>query len=367
MSGHQPALAPFEPGTTKYQMLGVAADATTAELKIAYRRTALLFHPDRHDEADRPLAEQIFKEISAAYRTLSNAETRRRYDRALARGDDYREASASEDLVRLEDILAEIQQYEHVFSRDQLEGIDPALSNLVVENLMNNLGEQVVAVYLLSQPPENVQFRGTFKSGAVVVTNLRVMTPFTYQWEEVSGNVRTTYKGWAAPVAVLPLVTRLRVESRKRLAREVFVSIDQPDRSIAFRVRGRNLAKLLVIASLWGIPFEAAEADARSRELKAALLGPWVAAFWSTLVVLLVAAFVGFVSGAGVLEAPPALLAWAGRTGLAQGAVLSTCCWMAHRLGRWVSAYQSPDLLQMVRGVRDEQGTAPGNSLVTTA
>jgi len=66
--------------TTKrdfYEVLGVAKTASAAELKSAYRKLALHYHPDRNKAAD---AAEKFKEISEAYEVLSNPEKRQTYD-----------------------------------------------------------------------------------------------------------------------------------------------------------------------------------------------------------------------------------------------------------------------------------------------
>ena len=61
-----------------YEVLGVSRDSGEAELKSAYRKLALEFHPDRNP--DDPVAEEKFKEASEAYAVLSDGEKRRRYD-----------------------------------------------------------------------------------------------------------------------------------------------------------------------------------------------------------------------------------------------------------------------------------------------
>jgi molecular chaperone DnaJ len=62
-----------------YEVLGVSRDASDQELKSAYRKQAMKFHPDRNpgDHA----AEERFKEASEAYQVLSDADKRAAYDR----------------------------------------------------------------------------------------------------------------------------------------------------------------------------------------------------------------------------------------------------------------------------------------------
>lgn len=61
-----------------YEVLGVARTASTDEIKKAYRKLALQYHPDRN--AGNKEAEEKFKEISEAYEALSDDTKRRQYD-----------------------------------------------------------------------------------------------------------------------------------------------------------------------------------------------------------------------------------------------------------------------------------------------
>lgn len=61
-----------------YEVLGVAKSASAAEIKKAYRKLALKYHPDKN-EGDSE-AEEKFKEAAEAYEVLSNAEKKARYD-----------------------------------------------------------------------------------------------------------------------------------------------------------------------------------------------------------------------------------------------------------------------------------------------
>ncbi|RKY15915.1 MAG: molecular chaperone DnaJ [Planctomycetota bacterium] len=61
-----------------YEILGVRRDATEEEIRQAYRRLALKYHPDRNPNDKQ--AEEKFKEIVEAYEVLSDPEKRRIYD-----------------------------------------------------------------------------------------------------------------------------------------------------------------------------------------------------------------------------------------------------------------------------------------------
>ncbi len=60
-----------------YDVLGVSKTATQEEIKKAYRKKALEFHPDRNKEKD---AEDKFKQVNEAYEILSDEQKRKTYD-----------------------------------------------------------------------------------------------------------------------------------------------------------------------------------------------------------------------------------------------------------------------------------------------
>lgn len=61
-----------------YEILGVSKGAGADEIKKAYRKTAIKFHPDKNP--DDPSAEDKFKEAAEAYEVLSDSQKRQRYD-----------------------------------------------------------------------------------------------------------------------------------------------------------------------------------------------------------------------------------------------------------------------------------------------
>lgn len=65
-----------------YDALGVSKDASLDEIKKAYRKLAMVLHPDKnHDEEVKKINEEMFKEVQEAYAVLSDNEKREMYDR----------------------------------------------------------------------------------------------------------------------------------------------------------------------------------------------------------------------------------------------------------------------------------------------
>jgi len=93
-------------GADYYKVLGVDKKATDGELKKAYRKLAMKYHPDKN-KGDKA-AEAKFKEVSEAYAVLSDKEKRRQYDEFGANG--FQQRFSQEDIFRgfdFSDILKE--------------------------------------------------------------------------------------------------------------------------------------------------------------------------------------------------------------------------------------------------------------------
>ncbi|MBU0635090.1 MAG: DnaJ domain-containing protein [Candidatus Omnitrophica bacterium] len=69
-----------------YKVLGLNEGASDQEIKSAYRKLALKFHPDRAAEPERKQAEEKFKGISAAYYVLSDPKRKQEYDTVRSGG-----------------------------------------------------------------------------------------------------------------------------------------------------------------------------------------------------------------------------------------------------------------------------------------
>lgn len=103
-----------------YEVLGIKKNATDEDIKKAYRKKSLQFHPDKNPPADREQAAEIFKKVSAAYEVLSDKEKRAAYDRYGHAGapsfGGSRRGGAADEFKHAEDIF-------NMFFRDF--GMDP--------------------------------------------------------------------------------------------------------------------------------------------------------------------------------------------------------------------------------------------------
>ncbi|MEX2231867.1 MAG: J domain-containing protein [Cyclobacteriaceae bacterium] len=77
-----------------YQVLGVGKKATEEEIRKAYRKLAVKYHPDKNQ--GKKDAEEKFKEISEAYQVIGDAEKRKQYDKLGANWKQYQQGGFDE-------------------------------------------------------------------------------------------------------------------------------------------------------------------------------------------------------------------------------------------------------------------------------
>ncbi|MCE8163909.1 MAG: DnaJ domain-containing protein [Candidatus Moeniiplasma glomeromycotorum] len=106
-----------------YEILGVSENASEAEIKSAFRKLALQYHPDKlrqklgrePTDSERKQFEEKMKEVNQAYEVLSNSEKRRNYDR-YGSAEDFSQSQPGRDFGSEENIFKDI--FDTFFGRE---------------------------------------------------------------------------------------------------------------------------------------------------------------------------------------------------------------------------------------------------------
>jgi molecular chaperone DnaJ len=106
-----------------YRVLNVKSSASAAEIKNAYRKLAMKYHPD-HNINDE-LAANVFAELAEAYKTLSNATLRRQYneERHVTAAQEYQKPveTIEELIIRMQQLNTVVKAYNKLhFNKDAL-------------------------------------------------------------------------------------------------------------------------------------------------------------------------------------------------------------------------------------------------------
>lgn len=102
IAGVYPYVSSFKPVTNHYQVLGVLPNATSEQIKAAYREHAKHFHPDKHNNSE--FFKKRFQDILEAYEILIDDKKRRQFDEQFLKRDKEPLVSKSDILDSSEDI-----------------------------------------------------------------------------------------------------------------------------------------------------------------------------------------------------------------------------------------------------------------------
>jgi curved DNA-binding protein len=140
-----------------YKILGVAKNATEDEIKKAYRKLALKYHPDRN-KGDKT-AEERFKQVNEAYAVLSDKKKRQQYDMFGAEG--FSQRFTQEDIFRGFD-------FGNIFKEFGFSGGDDLFSRIFGSGFSRHTGPGGFTVFTTGVGPqtESCSYKDHYTAGA---------------------------------------------------------------------------------------------------------------------------------------------------------------------------------------------------------
>jgi hypothetical protein len=266
-----------------YDILGIGRDADAQAVRRAFRKLALMHHPDAVAPEQKAEASQTFARINQAYEILRDPQRRRHYDALLARGitPDLQGEIGTVETPTLAEILGEIRSLGIEDDGDDLmEDVDTLLAIRILVAQVNSgeLKEKVIEVLPLAGVVPKDWFGGkwvpdepggSLRQGWLVLTDLRAWV-LTLR-EESQGNTRTEIR---TSVAVPYLgMKKLQVCEVGRAFASCRLDLETDDgKAYQMTFHRPRLTRLFLVANAYRLPLEVPSAASRLREYARAVL-----------------------------------------------------------------------------------------------
>jgi curved DNA-binding protein CbpA len=155
-----------------YDILGVPPTASFDEIKAAYRRAAMRWHPDRNP-GNTEEAERRFKELAAAFAVLSNPAKRDLYDSSAGLNEEHDEAEEDPEIVFLKAMLEmAFAMAMKGYNKDVL--IGALIATGCPDRIAQKIASEAIALREKKSPAQSIPQKSTSSSSSLVIIGIAV-------------------------------------------------------------------------------------------------------------------------------------------------------------------------------------------------
>jgi hypothetical protein len=266
-----------------YEILGLGREATLAEVRHAYRKLAMRYHPDMVDGDRKAEAAALFTRITRACEILEDEETRRRYDHLLDCGVvpelqyEVRDAPPPRNLY---EIVGGIHALDIDADQDRLlANVDSALrARVLLPSLYraDAFQERILDVVRFRKIVQSQGIKippGKLQQGWLVLTDLRVIALMKFEHIYQTGNVKHTDVYLANPTFLFISMKDFAIHERGRVSTSRSARVvDDEGHMIQVDFPAARSPRLLLVASAYRLPLKVRARADRKREFTRSFL-----------------------------------------------------------------------------------------------